>query len=474
MDRDILREIADSRISSRSAESQLVASLTGGTRQAPLVEFFRDPGLICEIKRASPSRGTIIEGADIGDILETYIEAGAHRFSVLTENRHFSGSCSDLFRLKNLHPELAFLRKDFLLTKEDIRESYLIGADAVLLIGELLEIPLLESLTREAHKLGLQVLTEVHTLQLARALLSSAPDTVSLPDALGLNSRDLRDFTVNTKIPFAAVGRYGRHIRMVFESGIHETVTVHQAANAGFHGVLIGEACMRSGKKGVASFIEAFRKGASAPPCLFTRLMGRYALKPLVKVCGITRRKDAELAAELGADMVGFILAPSSRRVTIEALEEFSDIEVLKCAVVQDPDDTLLDQLTEKIALGHIHGIQFHGNESPAAVSRFAGNACKAVMIQGEHAPADEGFGPFTLFDLPKNGSGRSLADLPFRKELRGAFLAGGINRDTLADILERYDPLLIDISSGIESSPGIKDHGKMRDIFTILERIYG
>ncbi len=475
MERDILMEIAGARNRYRREEQRQVFKLTGKTRHAPLVPFFAEPGLICEIKRRSPSRGRIIGDSSIDEILETYIHGGAHRFSILTEADSFGGSCEDLFRLKQKHPEYAFLRKDFLLSREDITESYFLGADAVLLIGELLDLPLLESLTREAHRYNLQVLTEVHSLKLAKAVLSSASDAQSRPDALGINSRDLRDFTVNTKIPFAAAGSFGTTIPLIFESGVHEEMTVRLAGSSGFHGVLIGEACMRSGSQTVKHYIEAFKKGAEGPPALFSRLMARYRRRPLVKICGITRREDAQAAVRLGADILGFVLAPSPRSISLEDLASFSDVDALKCAVVQNPDEQMVQVLRDRIQEGQIHGVQLHGSESPELASQFQGNACKALVLGPSGlSPASEAYGPFTLIDLPKERHASTLADIPDEKLLHQNFLAGGITPELLPEILGRFNPLLIDIASGIESSPGIKDHRKMEQLFTILEKTYG
>ena len=464
----ILQQITSRRLQDRLQELELVHSLTGGERSVPLVPFFRDPGLICEIKRSSPSRGIIIpDGRIVEDIFEDYLRSGAHRFSVLTESRYFRGSCADLYWLKQRHPELPFLRKDFLFSLEDIHESYLIGADAVLLIAALLDDDQLQELTGAARRWGLQVLTEIHNeTELQRVL--SLPE---LPDALGINSRDLTTFSVNIKNPFALRSRIPPDIPVIFESGVSASMTVFHAANAGFHGVLIGEACMSpvEPERSISSFITSFRKGAAAPPLLFTRLFSRPRKHPLVKVCGITTLEDARTAEALGADAIGLILASSPRSISPDMLKTYADLSIPKIAVIQDPEEQLVRFLLEQLDQGIIQGVQLHGSESPQLMERFSGHACRALAPQALTDESDRLWGPFTLFDIPK-GSSRSINDTEDTLPLRRQFIAGGITPDNLEQVLSRFDPLLIDLASGIESTPGIKDPGAMKAVFTVLE----
>lgn len=467
MNSSILQEIAEHRSRYRSAERSTVELLTGGSRKSPLVPFFARSGLICELKRASPSRGRIIGDQSLEEIFSQYRRSGAHRFSVLTEREYFQGNMSDLHSLKQRSPQLAFLRKDFILTTEDITESYLIGADAVLLIAELLDSSRLEQLTAAAHDLGLQVLTEVHDISLIPALLEASPESV--PDALGINSRDLRDFSVNTAVPFAAAGRYASRIPLVFESGVHETETVYHAANTGFHGVLMGEVCMRS-PESLSHFIEAFTRGADDEPRLFSRLIRRYRGRPLVKICGITSREDARYAAELGADLLGCIIADSPRSIPLKRIGDFRETGVPVCAVTADPDEQILKALEAAIARGDIQGVQFHGNEPAEMLRRFGGNACKAVTHRSR-SDLRHSYGPFVLYDLPKGVKSQELVRLSYREQLRRRFIAGNIRPDNLEEILEVFDPVLIDLASGVESSPGVKDRGRLKSVFTILER---
>jgi len=473
----VLNSIAASRKALRHEESLLVRKLTGGRREVPVIPFFDQPGLICEVKRASPSRGTIIGSEQPEHILEDYISAGVRRFSVLTERNYFSGSCEDLYRMKRRWKDKPFLRKDFLLSEDDVAESYQLGADALLLIGELLSEKQMQQLIRKAHSFGLQVLAEVHSSSLASRILSFPRRY--LPDALGINARDLRDFTVNTLLPFTAAAECKETLPVIFESGVDHDYTAFLAGNAGFHGVLIGEACMtpaETRRETVSSLASSFHNGSSSQPVLLTRLMQRYRKRPLVKICGITSREDAELACSLGADMLGIILAPSPRQVHPSFLKEISDLEIIRCAVVCEPDEAAVKELLSYISEGLIDGVQLHGNTSSKLLCRFSGNAYNAAVIDPDRPElqSTRTGGPFVLYDLPKGNAGKTILDAADRKLFQGRCIAGGITPENLLDVLAVFSPVMIDISSGAETSPGKKDPDKLKKIFSKLEQYYG
>ncbi|MEJ2665420.1 MAG: bifunctional indole-3-glycerol phosphate synthase/phosphoribosylanthranilate isomerase, partial [Spirochaetia bacterium] len=130
---NIRDEIVGKRRKDLEKEGFTMGSPVPDERRAPLVPFNRDPFLICEIKRSSPSRGDIAAGRDPVAQAAAYVENGVKTVSILTEQNYFSGSLDDLMRVKTGYPDLAVLRKDFLLEKEDILVSYRAGADAVLL-----------------------------------------------------------------------------------------------------------------------------------------------------------------------------------------------------------------------------------------------------------------------------------------------------------------------------------------------------
>ncbi len=473
MPSSILDTILDSRKARRSEERSHVLQLTGGRRQRPLNSFFSNSGLICELKRSSPSRGVINQEESLGDILKDYIRGGAHRMSVLTESSRFCGSCDDLFTLARSHPNYAFLRKDFLYCTDDIRESYLLGADAVLLIAEMLDPDTLGKLTAEARRAGLGVLTEAHSEQQAQKVM----DAEVLPDALGINSRDLGSFRVNPLIPYMCAPRFIPQIPVVLESGVTHASEAFQAGNSGLHGMLIGSRLMETPHVMrtalVSSFASQFSLGSSSAPSLITKLFARFrSPKPLVKICGITTLADAELCAREGADMLGFILARSKRSIDPSSLKDFAHLDILKIAVVCDPDEAQLSLLDDLHKGEIIDGVQFHGSEPPDMLDRFPGSALKAVTVTRTHDIHDHPYGPFVLYDLPKGGQHCYTDEQLMQLDRR--LIAGGITPDTLSHVLDTASPLLVDIASGVESSPGRKDPKKVRELFSLLEHRYG
>jgi len=479
---NILQKIQQERALYKHHETgEILNMFPKNTRDVPLVDFFSKKGLICELKKASPSKGVINSSERLEDVIVEYIQGGAERFSVLTEQNHFLGSWEFLHDLKRRHPEKGFLRKDFLFTKEDIYESWLIGADAVLLIAEMLDTVQIESLITEAHERGLQVLCEAHSeSELERVL-----QLEELPDAVGINSRNLMTFQVNNRIPFALKQRIPENLPVIAESGVRDAFFARLAGNAGFHGILIGETLMRSDNRPLAirEMLSAYEEGRVETYNFFSRLMHRCRksksgrLRPLVKICGITRLEDAEAAAAAGADVLGFILAPSKRQISISDLEEFASVDILKVAVVKDPDVLQIRELRELLTRGLIDGVQFHGKESLELVQSFDGNAYKAISLDSPEDAVDDLFAPLSLYDKPKGSLNDSLGlsfGASFQEVLQGGFIAGGISPENLSGILEMCSPLLIDIASGVEKSPGMKDRDKIDKIFSIMENIYG
>ncbi len=202
------------------------------------------PRAIAEFKRASPSEGKIREPADPVAIASAYAEAGAAAISCLTD-RHFEGSLEDLQAVRRAC-ELPVLRKDFLLRKEQLLESRLAGADAVLLICAALEPPHLRDMIKEAHALGLHVLCEAHTEnEVERALAAGAR-------IIGVNNRDLHSFEVDFERAIALRQAVPRRFTYVAESGIKRRDEVQRLREAGVDAILVGTHLMRAEDPGVA------------------------------------------------------------------------------------------------------------------------------------------------------------------------------------------------------------------------------
>jgi len=212
--------------------------------QAPrssLREALRAPGIgvIAEFKRRSPSAGLLRAGADAGQLARAYERGGAVALSVLTEGPHFEGSLEDLCESR-ASSELPILRKDFVIDAYQLHEARAAGADAVLLIVAALSPEELAELRGEAGALGLDALVEVHDkAELALALDAGA-------ELLGINNRDLRDFSVDVARTLQLMAEVPSDVTVVSESGIATAAQLAALERQGVHGVLVGESLMRA------------------------------------------------------------------------------------------------------------------------------------------------------------------------------------------------------------------------------------
>ena len=222
--------------------SELEQQAAGTRDDRPFSEALTRPGIsvIAEHKRRSPSAGEIRHGATVTEIVEAYERGGAAAVSILTEQRHFGGSLDDL-REARAASVLPILRKDFIVDPYQVYESAVAGADAILLIVAALDDDDLGLLHREATGLDLDVLVEVHNEQeLERAL-----DVVDA-DVIGINNRDLVDFSVDVERTYDLLSDVPAGKTVVSESGFHTREQLDDLERVGVDAVLIGESLMRA------------------------------------------------------------------------------------------------------------------------------------------------------------------------------------------------------------------------------------
>jgi indole-3-glycerol phosphate synthase len=207
----------------------------------PFAEALARPGtsLIAEHKRRSPSAGTIREGLSCADVVSAYERGGAAALSVLTEEAHFGGSLADL-REARAASELPVLRKDFTIDPYQLYEAKAAGADAVLLVVGAMSQDELAALYREAHALDLDAIVEIHDEEELDAALEVDADV------LGINNRNLEDFSVDIQRTFDLLHDVPAGKVVVSESGIHTRDQIDELEQVGVDAVLIGEALMRA------------------------------------------------------------------------------------------------------------------------------------------------------------------------------------------------------------------------------------
>jgi indole-3-glycerol phosphate synthase len=195
--------------------------------------------VIAEFKRRSPSAGVLREGAEVQEIVRAYERGGASALSVLTEGPNFAGSLEDLRRARAAS-ELPILRKDFIVDDYQLYEARAAGADAVLLIVAALAPHELAALHDRARELALEVLVEVHDEHELEVALEIGSELI------GINNRDLRDFSVDTERSVRLATRVPDTVTLVSESGIARAEQLIELAGEGVDAVLIGELLMRA------------------------------------------------------------------------------------------------------------------------------------------------------------------------------------------------------------------------------------
>ena len=201
----------------------------------------RQPAIIAEMKKASPSRGVLSNSFDPAGLAREYALGGAAALSVLTDQSFFQGSLEDL-RAAREAAALPVLRKDFTVDEYHVVEAAAHGADAILLIAAILETEQMRALRELAARYRMAALVEVHTeAELERALAAGA-------DLIGVNNRDLKTFEVAIETSVRLAPRIPSGVVKVAESGIHSAADIRRLRDAGFDAFLVGEHLMQSAK----------------------------------------------------------------------------------------------------------------------------------------------------------------------------------------------------------------------------------
>ena len=247
------------KIVSRKKEEVTLAKQTVSVKQleaypnfnrVPLIfkDFLLDEkrtGIISEFKRKSPSKGLINGKADVATVTKAYNAAGASALSVLTDSDFFGGKAEDLIAARGVN-QIPILRKDFMIDEYQILEAKAWGADLILLIASILTPQEIAAYGKFAQSLGLSVLLEVHNLdELERSICSNL-------DAIGVNNRNLGNFTVNIQTSFDLVDKIPNNFLKISESAIDNPEVIKTLKAVGYQGFLIGENFMKTDDPGRA------------------------------------------------------------------------------------------------------------------------------------------------------------------------------------------------------------------------------
>lgn len=471
----------------------------------------QDFNFICEVKKASPSKGIIAEHFPYLDIAKEYEVAGAAAISVLTEPDFFKGDKKYLQEIAST-VKIPVLRKDFIIDEYQIYQAKVWGASAILLICACLDMPTLTKFRELADSLGLSSLVEAHDEHEVQMAIDCGARII------GVNNRNLKDFTVDVQNSVRLRNLVQDDVIFVSESGLEtpEDIQVLRDNNIGV--ALMGETFMRSPNK-----VEKL-----------AYLYGSTYYTPKVKMCGISKVETIPAVVEAKPDYMGLVFAPSKRQVTVDQAKTLVEElhkqygnrysrEEVQCSNDVVQDGAVIGAVQEGTATGDAHEgtltstenasptlihqeaiktvgvfvnetldnlvtiaketnldvVQLHGDEDEAFIQslkeRTNVEVWKAVQIRSA-ADAEtwiDSSADMLLFDAyhkDERGGTGEVFDWSCLDEFERPFmLAGGIDSTNVARAIRTVRPYGIDISSGIETD-GVKDDEKIT-AFTKLVR---
>ena len=427
----------------------------------------QDFNFICEVKKASPSKGIIAEHFPYLDIAKEYEVAGAAAISVLTEPDFFKGDKKYLQEIAST-VKIPVLRKDFIIDEYQIYQAKVWGASAILLICACLDVPTLTKFRELADSLGLSSLVEAHDEKEVQMAIDCGARII------GVNNRNLKDFTVDVQNSVRLRNLVQDDVIFVSESGLEtpEDIQVLRDNNIGV--ALMGETFMRSPNK-----VEKL-----------AYLYGPTYYTPKVKMCGISKVETIPAIVDAKPDYMGLVFAPSKRQVTVEQakilIEELHkqcinhyDIKVVKTVGVFVNET--LDNLVRIADTANLDAVQLHGDEDEAFIQslkeRTNVEVWKAIQIR---TAADtekwiDSSAEMLLFDAyhkdERGGTGEVFDWSSLDAFERPFMLAGGIDSTNVARAIRTVRPYGIDISSGIETN-GMKDDKKITAFTKIVKSI--
>lgn len=522
---DIISAILERRKRDAAAKGFEMGCAVPLQRTRPVVPFLTERGVILEIKRASPSKGDIAPSLDAAKTAKAYIEAGAKAISVLTEEHWFKGSLNDLIDVSQaVGDKAAVLRKDFIYCADEVDVSYRCGADAVLVIARMLDEGGIKSILERVASLKMSALIELRERDdvfKTKRVLSLLNTQLSIHDIiLGVNARDLKDFSIDSLAPSVMLQTIQSElgtVKVITESGVLTPRAASLAGAMGFYGLLLGEAAAKS-PEGAGAFVSSFESGKAGKNSAFWQLVAlkrsiimKSTYRPLIKICGLTSMKDAMAAAE-GADFLGFVFYKHSKRcctqkVVLEvrkAIDGFTWNEGKKPLMVGVVADKSIssDAAISLCREGVLDAVQFHsycaeevarGDYDDIAHYAAVNAGSKAdiervkslissgemrVLIDAKVAAKKTGRQGVSLAALQGAVHGKAAALLggtgvradstlcAMAAKAAPLWLAGGITADNVSKVIKELHPELIDVASGVECLPGVKSEEKLFALF--------
>ncbi|WP_324809088.1 bifunctional indole-3-glycerol-phosphate synthase TrpC/phosphoribosylanthranilate isomerase TrpF [Sphingomonas sp. LY29] len=409
------------------------------------------PGVrfIMEVKRASPSGHR--SALTVEQAVAAYAPV-ADALSVLIDGPDFGGSLDDL-RFARERFDGPILAKDFIVDPAQVDEARAAGADVVLVMMSVLEDEIAKAVMDRAAARSMDVIVEVHDEEeLSRALALGAT-------IVGINNRDLKTLRTDLAVTERLAPLVPADVLVISESGVGSRADV----------------------KRLAPFADAFLVGSSLMASPDIAQAARALVHGTVKLCGMTRADDVRSAAAAGATHVGMIFVPGTPRAVTPSeaaplAAAATDAGLKPVGVFRDADPGEVADVATKLKLV---AVQLHGSESEEAIADLRRRLPDHVEIWGvsgvdADVPAARSGVDRTLFDRQRGGASGGLGEVfnwslvEGRDELSTAFIAGGLGPENIADA-DRLGAFGLDVGSGVEASPGVKNEGKVRALFAAL-----
>ena len=453
----------------------------------------QDFNFICEVKKASPSKGIIAEHFPYLDIAKEYEVAGAAAISVLTEPDFFKGDKKYLQEIAN-PVKIPVLRKDFIIDEYQIYQAKVWGASAILLICACLDVPTLTKFRELADSLGLSSLVEAHDEHEVQMAIDCGARII------GVNNRNLKDFTVDVQNSVRLRNLVEDDVIFVSESGLEKPEDIQVLRDNNIGVALMGETFMRSPNK-----VEKL-----------AYLYGPTYYTPKIKMCGISKVDTIPAIVDAKPDYMGLVFAPSKRQVTVEQAKTlvdelhkqyektYGEITVpMNTDTAQDSQDNqefvqgnsnfekiktvgvfvneTIENLLKIAEEVKLDVIQLHGDEDESFIQTLKEQSnvevWKAVQVRSA-ADAEkwiDSSADMLLFDAyhkdERGGTGEVFDWSSLDEFERPFMLAGGMDTTNVARAIRTVRPYGIDISSGIETE-GVKDDEKIKAFTNIVRTI--
>ena len=406
---------------------------------------------VMEVKRASPSGGSLRAGVDPAAQARAYAGA-ADAVSVLTDTPYFGGSLTDLEAVRQAF-DGPVLAKDFIVDPRQVPEARIAGADAVLVMLSVLDDAAAADVMREAEALGMDTLVEAHDADEVRRAVTLGASII------GINNRDLKTLEVDLATTERLAQLVPADRLLVAESGISGRADVER----------------------LAPFADAFLVGSSLMRAERPAQAARALAYGRVKVCGLRDPDDARAAARSGAGFTGMVMVPYSlRAVTLAEAEPVAEAaRVAGAALAAIFRNAKLLEVADAARVLGLDAVQLHGAEDAGYIRGLRpllppDTEIWATGAVGREMPEPRLGADRTLYDTEAGGrcGGTGIAfdwdRLKGRAELGRALLAGGLNPAN-ARAASRVGAWALDVCSGVEAAPGRKDPAKLDAFFESL-----